>query len=325
MTMTSRKLFDAIANPDEKKLKSLSEKISNTEIQGLEQLSKKAIEGVGNKIENEGWVDDDVPVDGDVPMGVRRSLSFTYHHDWKLDSPDFMMLLQSPGNIRPDNVSSRHRKAFESLSYLNPSCSLGTEEQDVELRRKIINVNKYITQNWLVDRKKIEWFLEVCDYFDLINVDVGSGELGDNLKKYINPWSQRDETMDRNEAGFWDSSWKEYEQYLSDNDNRFFNDFYYTNSARHRYYDEEAEYINGEYNTDNSGEYSYQYYVRNEIAEIDPELIFAFGKEAWTTVMDDSDFEITPLGENDSWDNAIDKHPKKKQKISLRFTAIHLT
>lgn len=91
---------------------------------------------------------------------VCRRLSYTYYYDWETDDPDYVLLVQDPGNLQ-----KRH------LSELRPQNPLAGECT----AREQIAIYRAFGQSWLTGRNAdfTERFLEALSDHELISLPDG--------------------------------------------------------------------------------------------------------------------------------------------------------
>lgn len=106
----------------------------------------------------------------DVSEDVIRRLSYTYYYDWETDDPDYMLLVQDPGNLH-----ERHLDELRGSNPLGEGCSL----------RDQIRVYRQFGKSWLTGRNAdfSERFFGTLDAFGLVDI-------GGDWSEYI-----RSETM----------------------------------------------------------------------------------------------------------------------------------
>lgn len=137
MERTARAILDSIDDPDPTLLRELlDEAMAETEAQLAET---------------------DVP---DISDGLIRRLSYTYYYDWEVDDPDYMLLVQDPGNLQ-----ERHLEELRDENPLADGCS----------KREQIDVYRQFGKTWLAGRNSdfSEEFFGALEEYGLI--DLGSG------------------------------------------------------------------------------------------------------------------------------------------------------
>lgn len=129
-----------------------------------------------------------------VRQEVCRRLSYTYYYDWKTDDPDYVLLVQDPGNLQ-----ARH------MSELRPQNPLAGECPD----RRQIGVYRAFGQSWLTGRNSdfSQRFFETLDRHNLISLPdswhhyVATGQfyhdfyLGDVVKYRVDGFGRTEERV----------------------------------------------------------------------------------------------------------------------------------
>jgi len=136
MKETARRLLKQMDNPDD------------PELRRLQSDAKEHVEEVAHAA---GLFPD--------KHAIRR-LSYTYYYDWETDDPDFMLLLQDPGNL--------HKRHLEELQPENPlegGCT----------RREQVHIYRQFAKSWLTGRNAdfSEQFFGTFDDHGLINLGAG--------------------------------------------------------------------------------------------------------------------------------------------------------
>ena len=193
---TTRKLLSRIDQPTHPKLQELQD----TAIDSVEKVLTEA--GVSCRED------------------VCRRLSYTFYYDWETDDPDYVLLVQDPGNLH-----ERHLSELRPHNPLAGECSA----------REQIGIYRDFGQSWLTGRNAdfSERFFQTLASHDLISFSNG---------------------------------WK---QYITSEE--FYHDFYLGDVVKYR--------VDGFGST--AEQISYESLLKKELRKINPELVIAFGGNAW--------------------------------------------
>ncbi|WP_353635409.1 uracil-DNA glycosylase family protein (plasmid) [Halobacterium sp. NMX12-1] len=117
----------------------------------LQTLQKSAIDDIESVLSQAGF-----PVQAEVC----RRLSYTFYYDWETDDPDYVLLVQDPGNLH-----ERHLSELRPHNPLAGDCSA----------RDQISVYRAFGQSWLTGRNAdfTERFFETLAHHDLISLPSG--------------------------------------------------------------------------------------------------------------------------------------------------------
>lgn len=159
----------------------------------------------------------------EVTDGVVRRLSYTYYYDWETDDPDYMLLVQDPGNLH-----TRHLDELRGTNPLADGCSY----------RDQIHTYRQFGKSWLSGRNKdfSKQFFGALASHGVIDLEA------------------------------------DWQRYLASD--QLYRDFYLGDVMKYRAdgFGRRAEDI------------SYTQYLEAEIQALQPDLIFTFGGNAWSTV-----------------------------------------
>jgi len=117
----------------------------------LQELQSAAIDNVEDVLKNAGI---------SRREEVCRRLSYTFYYDWEVDDPDYVLLVQDPGNLH-----ERHLSELEPNNPLTGECS--TREQ--------ISIYRAFAQSWLTGRNAdfSERFFQTLAKHNLISLSNG--------------------------------------------------------------------------------------------------------------------------------------------------------
>jgi len=126
-------------------LLSLIDQPTQPELQALQETATDAIEPV---LSQAGF---------SVRSEVCRRLSYTFYYDWETDDPDYLLLVQDPGNLH-----ERHLSELRPHNPLADDCSA----------RDQIGVYRAFGQSWLTGRNAdfTERFFETLAHHSLISL-----------------------------------------------------------------------------------------------------------------------------------------------------------
>lgn len=117
----------------------------------MQDLQRQAREAVIERLAKYDMVD--------VPDHVIRHLTYAYYHDWEVDDPEFVFLLEDPG-IPGEHV------VHETNAYVD----LGTE-YDI---RDVVEIDRRFGARWLAKSTYTEFtsqFISLCQEYGLVETD----------------------------------------------------------------------------------------------------------------------------------------------------------
>jgi len=125
----------------------------------LRTLQQQAIDEIRPII-----ADADIP---EVSEGVIRRLSYTYYYDWETDDPEYIWLVQDPGNLR-----DRHLSELRGANPIADGCS----------PREQISVYRQFGKSWLTGGRNEDFSERVLTALD----ELGLIDLGGSWRAYLN-------------------------------------------------------------------------------------------------------------------------------------------
>lgn len=127
------------------------ERIENPRSRILEELLESAVENVEGQLREYGATD--------LDEWTLRKIAYTYYYDWEEDDPDYVFLLEDPGNL-----NQRHTRAIRRIEALK-------DDYDP---LSLVDIYREFATSWFTETRNsdfIQQFLYTCRDNGLISFD----------------------------------------------------------------------------------------------------------------------------------------------------------
>lgn len=127
------------------------ERIENPRSRILEELFESAVENVEKQLREYGATN--------LDDWALRKIAYTYYYDWENDDPDYVFLLEDPGNL-----NDRHTRAVQRIEKL---------EDDYD-PLSLVDIYRGFATTWFTETRNSDFFrrfLYTCSDSGLISFD----------------------------------------------------------------------------------------------------------------------------------------------------------
>jgi hypothetical protein len=138
--------------------KEFLDRIENPRSRTLERLFESAVENVEEQLREYGATN--------VDEWALRKIAYTYYYDWEEDDPNYVFLLEDPGNL-----NQRHTRQVRRIAHLK-------DEYDP---LSLIDIYRGFATTWFTETRNsdfIRQFLHTCSKNELL-------ELKDHWRDYV--------------------------------------------------------------------------------------------------------------------------------------------
>jgi len=127
------------------------ERIENPRSRTLEQLFESAVENVEKQLREYGATD--------LDEWALKKIAYTYYYDWESDDPNYVFLLEDPGNL-----NGRHTREIQRIENLK-------DDYDP---LSLVGIYRQFATTWFTETRNSDFirrFLYTCSENDLIEFD----------------------------------------------------------------------------------------------------------------------------------------------------------